>query len=92
MIFRYGGPDVVDYQEADWVEMVDSDNRTIRIAIARDTHLPIRKTVDTRDANTRMRTQEVEYLFQLPSDRRRPNAFSDHPRTQRHEDVPSLLR
>ena len=59
--FRYGGPDVVDYQEADWVELVDSDNRTIRIAIARNTHLPIRKTVDTRDANTRMRTQEVEY-------------------------------
>ncbi|MFZ3215895.1 MAG: hypothetical protein WA192_07540 [Candidatus Acidiferrales bacterium] len=61
MIFRYAGPDVVDYQEADWVELVDSDNRTIRIAIARDTHLPIRKVVDTRSANTRMRTEEVEF-------------------------------
>lgn len=61
MIFRYGGPDVVDYQQADWVELVDSDNRTFRIAIARSTHLPIRKVVDTRDANTRMRTDEIEY-------------------------------
>ena len=46
------------YQEADWVEMVDSDNRTIRIAIARNSHLPVRKIVETRDANTRMRTEE----------------------------------
>jgi len=61
MIFRYGGPDVVDYQESDWVELVDSENRTFRIAIARGTHLPVRKIVDTRDANTRMRSEEVEY-------------------------------
>ena len=61
MIFRYGGQDVVDLREADWVELVDSDNRTIRIAVARSSHLPIRKVVDTRDANTRVRAQEIEY-------------------------------
>jgi outer membrane lipoprotein-sorting protein len=61
MIFRYGGSDVVDYQECDWIELVDSDNRTFRIAISRSTHLPIRKVVDTRDANTRMRTEETEF-------------------------------
>jgi hypothetical protein len=61
MIFRYGGLDVVDYQESDWVELVDSDNRTFRIAIARTTHLPVRKVVDTRNANTRMRNEEIEY-------------------------------
>ncbi len=61
MIFRYGGLDVVDYQESDWVELVDSDNRTFRIAIARVTHLPVRKVVDTRNANTRMRIEEVEF-------------------------------
>ncbi len=61
MIFRYGGIDIVDYIEADWVEIVDSDNRTFRIAIARNTHLPIRKVVDTRDANTRQRSEEIEY-------------------------------
>jgi hypothetical protein len=61
MIFRYAGPDIVDLKEVDWVELVDSDNRTIRIAIAQSTHLPVRKIVDTRDANTRMKTDEVEY-------------------------------
>ena len=35
MIFRYAGPDIVDLKEADWVELVDSDNRTIRIAHSR---------------------------------------------------------
>ena len=61
MIFRYGGPDIVDLQEADWVEMVDSDNRTVRLALARATHLPIRKVVETRDPSTRMKTEEIEY-------------------------------
>src|SRR6202451_696718 len=61
MIFRYAGLDVVDYQESDWVELVDSDNRTFRIAIARHTHLPVRKVVDTRNANTHMRNEEIEY-------------------------------
>jgi hypothetical protein len=61
MIFRYGGPDVVDLKESDWVELVDSENRTVRIAIARATHLPIRKVVVSRDPNTRTRADEVEY-------------------------------
>jgi hypothetical protein len=61
MIFRYAGPDVVELKEADWVELVDKDNRTIRIAIARDTHLPIQKVVEIRDPKTQMRSQEIEY-------------------------------
>ena len=60
MIFRYGGPDIVDLRQSDWVEMVDSDNRTIRIAFARATHLPIRKIVETRDPVSRTTTQETE--------------------------------
>ena len=61
MVFRYAGQDIVDLREADWVELVDSDNRTIKIAFDRGTHLPLRKIVDTRDANTRMKTDELEY-------------------------------
>lgn len=61
MIFRYVGPDVVDLKEADWIEIVDNENRTIRIAFARGTHLPIRKTVDTRDSNSQLKTDEIEY-------------------------------
>jgi outer membrane lipoprotein-sorting protein len=61
MVLRYAGPDVVDLKEADWVELVDSEGRTIRIALDRSTHLPIRKVVVTRDSSTRLRTEEVEY-------------------------------
>jgi hypothetical protein len=61
MIFRYGGRDVVDLKEVDWVELVDADNRTIRIALARDTHLPIRKVVETRDPRTQTKSEELEY-------------------------------
>lgn len=62
MIFRYDGPDVVDLQEADWVELDDSEGREIRIAIAKLTHLPIRKDVAMRDPKTRMRTEEMDYF------------------------------
>jgi hypothetical protein len=61
MVFRYGGPDIVDLREVDWVELVDSDNRTIRIAILQSSHLPVRKVVDTRDPKTRMKSEEIEY-------------------------------
>jgi hypothetical protein len=60
MIFRYAGLDIVDLHEVDWVEMVDADDRTIRIAFARENHLPIRKIVQTRDPNTRNVTEEIE--------------------------------
>jgi hypothetical protein len=61
MIFRYGGPDIVDLQESDWVDLVDSENRTIKIAVSRLSHLPIRKIVVSRDANTRLKRDEIEY-------------------------------
>jgi hypothetical protein len=61
MIFRYAGADVVDLKEADWIELVDSENRTIRIAFARSTHLPIRKVVETRDPNSQLRSEDISY-------------------------------
>jgi len=61
MIIRYGGTDVVDLQEADWVELVDSENRTYRIAVSKSTHLPIRKINTSRDAASRRKTDEIEY-------------------------------
>jgi hypothetical protein len=60
-ILRYLGPDVVDLHEAEWVEFVDQDNRSIRVAFQKSNHLPIRKTVVTRDPNTRLRSEEIEY-------------------------------
>jgi hypothetical protein len=61
MVFRYGGPDTVDLKQAEWVELIDNDNRTIRIAFSSATHLPVRKIVDTRDPKTQMKSQEIEY-------------------------------
>lgn len=61
MIFRYDGPDTVDLQEADWVELNDSEGREIRIAIGKLTHLPIREEVAMRDPKTHMRSEEVDY-------------------------------
>ncbi len=61
MTFRYAGPDTVDLKEADWVELVDRDGRTIRLALDRSTHLPTRKIIVTRDPSTRLRVEEVEY-------------------------------
>ena len=61
MSFHYAGPDVVDMKEVEWVELTDSDDRTIRIAFAKGTHLPVRKIVTVRDPRTRLRTEEIEY-------------------------------
>jgi outer membrane lipoprotein-sorting protein len=81
MILRYAGPDVVDLKEADWVELVDNEGRTIRIAFDHSTHLPLREVVITRDPSTRLRMEETEYYsnyhpiqgfetpFQVASDR-----------------------
>ncbi len=59
MVFRYGGSDIVDLTEADWVEIVDLERRTFRIAINRATHLPMRSVVITRNDMTRERTEEL---------------------------------
>lgn len=61
MTFRYGGSDVADLQQVDWVEIVDRDRRTFRIALERSTHLPIRAVVITRNPVTRERTEEANY-------------------------------
>lgn len=61
IVLRYVGTDVVDLMQAQWVELVDSDDRTIRIAFADNTHLPIRKVVETRNPRTRFKTTEIEY-------------------------------
>ncbi len=59
MTFRYGGSGIVDLKQVDWVEIVDSDRRTFRIAIDRSSHLPMRSVIVTRNDTTRERTEEV---------------------------------
>jgi hypothetical protein len=61
MIYRYGGSEIVDLQMVDWVELLDANNNMIRIAFSRATHLPARKTLDTIDPKTEIKSGEVEY-------------------------------
>ena len=62
LVFRYGGPDLVDLKQVDWVEIVDRDHRSFRIAIDRATSLPIRAEITTRDRRTRERAVDTYYL------------------------------
>lgn len=62
MIFHYAGPDIVELKQADWVELVDQENRTIRIAFDRATHLPIQEYVEIRDPETQTRMEYKMYF------------------------------
>jgi hypothetical protein len=61
MTFRYGGTDVIDGWQAEWVELIDGENQTIRIAFQTSTHLPVRKVSDNNDPKMHLRMKEIEY-------------------------------
>ncbi len=54
---QYGGPDLIDLKEAEWIEFTDRDRRDLRLAVDKLTHLPLRWVVATRDPDTRERTE-----------------------------------
>ena len=60
LFFRYGGRDVVDLKEADWVEIGD-EGRTLRIAVGRRDHLPIRSLLLQRDPKTGENTERSTF-------------------------------
>ena len=60
LFFRYGGRDVVDLKEADWVEVGDH-GRTLRIAVGRGDHLPIRSLLLQRDPKTGENTERSTF-------------------------------
>lgn len=61
MLFRYGGVDLIDMKPVEWVELVDREDRTFRLAVLQSSHLLARSVVITRDETTRERTEEVTY-------------------------------
>ncbi|HKV47500.1 MAG TPA: hypothetical protein VJN69_05370 [Candidatus Acidoferrales bacterium] len=61
MDISYAGPDIVDLKQVDWVRLMDPQDRTIRIAFDRMTHLPVQKIVESRDPRLHANTTEVEY-------------------------------
>lgn len=62
MIVRYGGPDVVELKEVGWVELEDSDGRTIRLALDSNTHFPVQEVVISRDPGTQLRVEQIYYF------------------------------
>ena len=60
LFFRYGGSDVVDLKEADWVEIGDQ-GRTLRIAVSRKDHLPLRSILLSRDPKTGEKMERSTY-------------------------------
>jgi hypothetical protein len=51
---QYGGTDLIDLKEAEWIEFTDSDHREMRMGIDKFTHLPLRWIVTTRNPETRV--------------------------------------
>jgi hypothetical protein len=69
MLISYGGKSVVDLKQVDWVEIVDSEQRTFRLAVDRSTHLLVRSMVVTSDEETRERREEITmYTNYQPKD------------------------
>jgi len=61
MLFRYGGQDLIDMKPVEWVELVDREDRTFRLAVLGSSHLLARSVVITHDETTRERTEDVTY-------------------------------
>ena len=49
MEIRFGGTDIVDLKEVNWVELTDSGGRKFRLAVDRSTHYLVRALVTTQD-------------------------------------------
>lgn len=54
---EYGGTDLIDMKEAEWIDFTDHDHRDLRLAVDKITHLPLQWVVATRDPETRERTE-----------------------------------
>lgn len=56
------GTDLVDGRQAELVQIVDAQNRTVTIAFDQSSHLPVRREWERRDPKTRERELNVETL------------------------------
>lgn len=59
MSIRFGGSDTVDLKQVDWVELVDREQRTFRLAVDRSTHLLVRAMVITKNEETQQVDEDV---------------------------------
>jgi hypothetical protein len=56
MDVQYGGTDLIDMKEAEWIVFTDSDHREMRLGVEKFTHMPLRWIVTTRNPETRVYT------------------------------------
>ena len=61
LYFSYGGADVVDLKQVNWVQIDDGDERSFRIAVDDETHLPVRSVMTTRNTDTNETHEDVTY-------------------------------
>jgi len=59
MYFHYGGEDVVDLRQVDWVQLEDTDQHMYRIAVEKSTHLPVRFVIITHNPRTNEPVEDV---------------------------------
>lgn len=52
MSIHFAGTDTVDLKQVDWVELVDRDLRTFRLAVDHSTHLLVRAVIITKNEET----------------------------------------
>jgi hypothetical protein len=66
MDVQYGGTDLIDLKEAEWIVFTDSDHREMRLGVDKFTHLPLRWIVTTRNPESRvytsMTTSYTQYM------------------------------
>ena len=64
----YGGSDLIDLKEAEWIEFTDPEHHEMRLGIDKYSHLPLRWIVATRNPDTREHAEIVtsytQYLTQ----------------------------
>jgi hypothetical protein len=56
---QYGGTDIIDLKEAEWIEFTDNERRNLRLAVDKFTHLPMRWVITARDPDTREITEAI---------------------------------
>jgi hypothetical protein len=56
---RWGGLGIADLRQVEWVEITDADGRTVRLALERESHLPMRTVVSTPNEETRDMDEDV---------------------------------
>jgi hypothetical protein len=59
MYFHYGGEDVVDLRQVDWIQLEDTDGHMYKIAVEKPTHLPVRFVIVTHNPRTGESVEDV---------------------------------